>query len=147
MNTADIQKLKHAMEVTLAQLRWATRCIELSSLPDRESGVYKKVFDAEHSAGLYGQLPPSKAFKCHWGVSLEQMDEWIEQSSCKDVNKEDYEKLYNFVRDISKVGVGGLWEGYSNQEKLYFIVGLARDLIENEVAPIQIDEEKQDEQS
>ena len=143
MNTADIQKLKHAMEVTLVQLRWATRCIELASLPDRKSEEESKsLYDPEHSAGLYGQLPPGRAFKLHWGVSLEQMDEWIEQSSCNAVNKEDYEKLYNFVRDTSKVGVGGLWEGYSNQQKVYFIVGLARDLIENEVAPIQIDEEK-----
>lgn len=61
--------------------------------------------------------------------------------------KEDYEKLYNFVHDTSKVGVGvglgGPLEGCSNEEKVYFIVGQARDLIKHEVAPIQIDKENE----
>jgi len=75
----DIEHLKNKMEATLAQLRWATRCIELSSLPDRRSEEESKsLYDPEHSAGLYGQRSDSKAFKLHWGVSLEQMDEWIE---------------------------------------------------------------------
>ena len=82
IESSDLKQIKHVMESTLYELRWVTKCLELNS----ENVDYKDDDDTEKGANLprhmyagkFGPRPHPGSFKRQYGVTLEQMDEWIE---------------------------------------------------------------------
>ena len=82
IQSSDLKQIKFVMENTLYELRWATKCLELNSV----NVDYKDDDDTEKDgtlahhfhAGKFGGSPHTGSFKRQYGVTLEQMDEWIE---------------------------------------------------------------------
>ena len=77
IESSDLKQIKFVMENTLFELRWATKCLELNSV----NVDYKDDDDKwphHMHAGKFGASPHTGSFKGQYGVTLEQMDEWIE---------------------------------------------------------------------
>ena len=82
IESSDLKQIKFVMESTLMELRWVTKCLELNSV----NVDYKDDADTEKDgtlahhfyAGKFGGRSHTGSFKRQYGVTLEQMDEWIE---------------------------------------------------------------------
>lgn len=83
IESSDLKQIKHVMESTLYELRWVTKCLELNKVNvDYKDDTENNGGDAHHAhhfhAGKFGGSGHTGSFKRQYGVTLEQMDEWIE---------------------------------------------------------------------
>ncbi len=76
IESSDLKQIKFVMESTLDELRWVTKCLELNNV---DVDTEKDGTLAHHfHAGKHGGRSHTGSFKRQYGVTLEQMDEWIE---------------------------------------------------------------------
>ena len=82
IESSDLKQIKFVMENTLYELRWLTKCLELNSVDvdykDDDDTEKEDKWPHHMHAGKFGVRPHPGAFKRQYGVTLEQMDEWIE---------------------------------------------------------------------